>query len=96
MRLFELVVHLNDLQHLLNITTDETLDEIKMRIESMCRVGLGNGEYILEIYDTMLNDYVVVTERYWIELNKSLSTATTTQRLKARLESLHRNSKYVF
>jgi len=96
MRLFELVIHFKDGQYLLSIATDETLADIKMKIESMCKVDLSNREYILEIYDTKLNAYVVLTERYFMELNKILSTAATTQRLKARLEPLHRNGKYVF
>jgi len=95
---FELVVRLNDWQHLLDITTCETLAEIRKRIKSVFNIDLSNGEYILEIYDTKLDDYIVLTERYLVELHKSLSTTTTTttQRLKARLEPLDWQSKCIY
>jgi hypothetical protein len=94
---FELVIRLKYWQHLLIATTNETVAEIKKRIESICRIDLSNGEYVLEIYDTKLEDYIVLTERYLMELIKSLSTTTTTtQRFKARLEPLHRKGKSTY
>lgn len=92
---FELVVRLNSYQYLIKIITQETVPQIKTRIKSMCNVDLTNGEYILEVYDTTLDDYIVLTERYLMELKKHLLTTTTIQRLQARLEPLQRIRKYI-
>ncbi|CAF1650184.1 unnamed protein product [Adineta ricciae] len=83
---FDLAVRFKHWQYLLNINTNETLDQLKNRITSICGIDLNSEEYCLEIFDDCLDQYVVFTQRYLTELYKDLRT-TGNRRFNARLRS---------
>ena len=90
---FDLAVRFKHWQYLLNINTDETFDQLKNRIASICGIGLNSEEYFLEIFDDCLDQYVVFTPRYLTELYKDLQT-TASRTFHARLRSEYSNGEY--
>ena len=90
---FDLAVRFKHWQYLLNINANETLNQLKNRIASTCGVDLNNEEYVLEIFDDCLDQYVVFTPRYLTELYKGLQIATS-RRFNTRLRSQYSNGEY--
>ncbi len=89
---FCLVISYKHWQYRLNISTNETFNEIKNRIISTCGIDLSDKGYVLEIYNDSLEQYVVLTQRYLTELYKSLPV-TPIQTLDARLSPQHLEGK---
>ncbi|CAF1165653.1 unnamed protein product, partial [Adineta ricciae] len=87
---FDLVVHFEHWQYLLNINTNETLTQLKNQIGLTCGINLNNEEYVLEIFDDCFGQYVVFTPRYLTELYKDIPT-TANRRFNARLRSRYSN-----
>ncbi|CAF0980822.1 unnamed protein product [Adineta steineri] len=74
MSMIELVVCWNNWQYLLKTTTNESLIDIKNRIKSKSGIDATSEDYVLEVYDADLGDYVVLTTEYLEELKNDLST----------------------
>jgi hypothetical protein len=90
----KIAVNFRERRLFLNVVNDEPLWHIKNTLELLCGINLDNDDYALEIYDSELQEYVVLSQPYLTEIYNNI-LCTSDAILQVQIRSLQSECKFI-
>ena len=94
MAIAKFAVNFGSRKYFLSVTNNEKLSLVKNRIELLCGVDFSQDDYVLEIYDSDVEEYVVLNQRYLTEYLETSRNGPSTF-AEVELKSLHSERKFI-
>lgn len=90
----KIAVNFRERKFFLNVLNDEPLWYFQIRIKVLCGVALNNDDYTIEVYDSDLEEYVVLSQPYLTEIHNNILCRSSAV-LEVRIRYLESERRFI-